>query len=406
MLHGAAMAARHDVVIIGAGPGGAAAAARLHQRGVRDVVVLERYDLPRDKPCGGGLTGHTDEALAAVGLALRVPHVASHDAVVRFGGFERTVRLGRPVNIIRRTEFDADLVAQVRERGVEVREGVSAEAIAVDHDGVTVRTNRGDLRARVVIGADGVASVVRAHLLGNAKPLPHRLFMHELACPPARRGDTRMVYDFTLMPRGVRGYLWVFPVSGDRVNVGIMHYPADRRGGPALLADLRHGLAPHGVELPARGSRGWPVWGYQPDAPVAGPRLLTVGDAAGIDALTGEGIAVAMEHAAIAGDAAAHALASGDVSFAGYRRALRRAVVGRELNLDRILAGLLYPRGPRWREWMSLVLYDPDMLEMYAARVSGSEVLADQKLRIARAGLRHATRRWGRLRALRAAEQA
>jgi flavin-dependent dehydrogenase len=188
---------------------------------------------------------------------------------------------------------------------------------------------------------------------------------------------------------GLRGYLWIFPVTGDRANVGLMHYPSSRKGGPELLRVLRDGLAAHGLELPARGARGWPVWGYDPGAPVSAPRLLTVGDAAGIDGLTGEGIAVAMEQAVVAGDTCARALATGDVGFRGYRRALRRATVGRELALDRWLARLLYQRGPGWQRWMSLVLFDPDVLEMYAARVSGSEILADQKLRLWSALVRH-----------------
>lgn len=379
----------HDAIVVGAGPAGTATAARLHQQGVRDVLVLERYAFPRDKPCGGGLTGHTDEALAALDLKLTVPFVPSAQARVKFGSFERTVTMGRPVNVIRRVEFDASLVDQVRARGVEIREDVAVEQLAVGDDAVTLRLGGGaELRARVVIGADGAASVVRKHLTGNAKALPHRLFMQEM---PARLPDTAMLYDFTPMPAGgLRGYLWIFPVTGDRANVGLMHYPSSRKGGPELLRVLRDGLAAHGLELPARGARGWPVWGYDPGAPVSAPRLLTVGDAAGIDGLTGEGIAVAMEQAAVAGDHAARALRTGDVGFRGYRRALRRATVGRELALDRWLARLLYQRGPGWQRWMSLVLFDPDVLEMYAARVSGSEILADQKLRLWRALAKHA----------------
>src|SRR5262249_41526012 len=85
---------------------------------------------------------------------------------------------------------------------------------------------------------------------------------------------------------------------------------------------------------------------------------------------------------------AARALAGGDFAFRGYRRALRRAVVGRELALDRWLARLLYDSS-RWRSWLSLVLYDPEVLAMYAARVDGTSVLADQKLRLWRALVRH-----------------
>lgn len=212
-----------------------------------------------------------------------------------------------------------------------------------------------------------------------------------------------MLYDFTPMAAGLRGYLWVFPVPGGRVNVGLMHYPtrdpAGRRGGRQLVELLEQGLARHGLTLTARGARGWPVWGYQPARPVAAPRILTVGDAAGIDGLTGEGIAVAMEQAAIAADAADRALATERFDFAGYRRALRRAVIGRELALDRHLARLLYDTR-RWRDWLALVLEDPDVIELYARRVDGTEILADQKGRLMKALARHWLSRAHRRRAL------
>jgi len=393
-----------DVLVIGAGPAGAAVAARLVQHGIRDLLVIDRYGFPREKPCGGGLTGHADEALAALDLVLDVPRTPAPEARVRFGGFTRTVRMGRPVNVIRREEFDASLVAQVRRKGVEVIEGEGAEEIAVEADRVVVTTSRGRaITAKVVVGADGAASIVRRHLTGNAKALPHRLFKAELTVPAGTWPSDVMLYDFTPMLRGVRGYLWVFPVPGDRVNVGIMHYPAFRVGGPALVDCLATGLSEIGVELPPRSAHGWPVWGYAPGTPVSAPRLLTLGDAAGIDGLTGEGIAVAMEQAQITGDTIARGLATADLRFAGYRRDLRRAVVGRELALDRWLARLLYQGGDGWRRWMSLVLFDPDVLEMYAARVSGSEVLADQKARLYGALARHLVRAPSRNRQLRAA---
>ena len=132
--------------------------------------------------------------------------------------------------------------------------------------------------------------------------------------------------------------------------------------------------------------------------------MLTVGDAAGIDGLTGEGIAVAMEHAIIAGDWIDRGLGDRQLGFRGYRRALRRAVVGRELALDRHLARMLYD-SRRWRDWLALVLYDPDVIEMYARRVDGTEVLADQKARLMRALMRHVGKRRTRRHQL-AAEEA
>jgi hypothetical protein len=78
---------------------------------------------------------------------------------------------------------------------------------------------------------------------------------------------------------------------------------------------------------------------------------------------------------------------------------LRRATVGRELALDRWLARLLYG-GRFWRDWLSLVLLDEEVLEMYARRVDGTEVLADQKARLYKALSRHLVQRGRRKRRL------
>jgi flavin-dependent dehydrogenase len=341
--------------------------------------------------------------MAAAGLDLTVPCISSPRAKVRFGGYLREVTLPRPVKVVRREEFDASLVDQARRAGVDVSEGEGIERFAVDDGGVTIETSRRKVRAKILVGADGAGSLVRKQLRPR-DPVPIRLFRGEIDAPPSWRGRDEMVYDFTPMIDGMRGYLWVFPVPGDRLNVGVMHYPASKINGASLTRMLASGLAAHGIALDggADAVRGWPAWGYTPSAPVAGPHLLTIGDAAGIDALTGEGIAVAMEQAVVAADQIARALEAGDFSFSRYRAALRRATVGRELNLDRWLARLLYG-GSRWRDWLSLVLFDPDVLELYAARVAGGLILADQKLRLFGALFRHLLRWPSRRRLLREA---
>ena len=397
-----------DVLIAGAGPGGVAAAMALRQRAPGLVVrVIDRATFPRDKPCGGGLTGHAAEAMAALGLELDVPVVDAPRGIVRYGDHERAVLLPRPVRVIRRDVFDASLVAQARDAGIDVHEGVALKAIAPDADGVTATTSAGELRARIVIGADGAASVVRKHLgrggssaLRQAQdrrgakppvrtPVPLRLFRAFVPEPAGwAHGDT-MIYDFSLLARGLRGYLWLFPAPGGALNVGVMHAPSASSPltGAQIEGLLHHGLRRFGVTVPASASRGWPAWSYAPGAPVAGPRVLALGDAAGIDGLTGEGIAVAMEHALVAADAVVTGLDRGDLSFSSYRRALRRATVGRELALDGRLASLLYGRA--WSFWLPLMLFDPDVLELYAARVAGGLVLADQKARLFGALARH-----------------
>ena len=390
---------------MGAGPAGVAVAVRLAQQGRADkVLVLERYSFPRDKPCGGALTGHMGPAMKTLGLKLRVPHVPCYDAVVRFGSLESSVRMGKSVDVIRRAEFDEDMVKQARELGVQIVESEGLVRYEHTSGGVIVHTSKGRaLHARVLVGADGAASRVRKQILGHKKAIPHRLFMCEIDLPrPAHLRHT-MTYDFTLMSRGLRGYLWVFPAPGNRVNVGLMHYPAPDNilGGSALTELLREGLKDHDIELPERGVRGWPVWGYHPKASISQAHVLTIGDAAGIDGLTGEGIAVALEQAVVAGDVIDEALRSERFEFLDYRKRMRRAVVGRELALDRWLAIMLYSKKKWWPEWLALILLDHEILSLYAGRVDGTKILANHKWSLGWAYCKHFFKRGRRLKELR-----
>ncbi len=402
----------YEVAIAGAGPAGVSCAVALVRKepSLRGrVAIYDRASFPRSKPCGGGLTGHADEAMRALGLELTVDSIPSPRARVSFGSLEREVTLARPVRVVRREEFDASLVKQARDFGVVVLEQTPVEGFSVDEKGVEIGAGGKSVRARVLVGADGAGSAVRKHILderrrGRAdgpRAMPIRLFRAEL---PGRGRWTSdmMLYDFTAMRDGLRGYVWIFPVPGDRLNVGLMHYPgAVERSGAELTGMLEQHLKRFGVTLDSA-ARGWPAWGYSPSQRVAAERLILCGDSAGIDALTGEGIAVGMEQGLVAGEAVWCALASGDFSFRNYRHSLRRATVGRELAIDRWLARLLYG-GQGWKRWLPLVLCDSRMLDLYAARVCGSLVLADHKRGLVAALMRHLAHARSRNRALDAA---
>lgn len=385
-----------DVVVAGAGPAGIATAVALARKRPQLVaggrlLCLDRARFPREKPCGGGLTGHAHAALDALGLAVRVPSVPCRSGEIVYGRARQTVALERPVDIIRRAELDADLVLQARALGIDVVEGESVTQHRIDRarGRVVVTTSGGRrLEARVLVAADGAGSRIRQSLVDgdpHAPARPLRLFKHEVTL--THPAPARMIYDFSPMQSGLRGYVWLFPVDGARLNVGVMHYPSRRLGGAELARLLAETLARHGVQLPSA-ARGWPAWPYDPRARIAGPHVLCVGDAAGIDALTGEGIAVGLEHGAIAATEILNALDREDYSLAGYRAAVARATVGRELTLDGRIASRLYARRA-FRYWLPLVLFDARVRALYAARVCGSLVLADRLGALLAAFLRH-----------------
>ena len=396
---------------MGAGPAGVAAAVALATRRPELVrtgrlLCLDKARFPREKPCGGGLTGRAHLALHELGLAVRVPAVSCGTGRIVYGDRDRRVKLERAVDVIRRADFDADLVRQARERGVNVIEGEGVEAHRVDaaRGMVEVRTTAGrTLHTRILVAADGASSRIREALTSGDPASPERpLQLFKAEIPTPRPFPPEMIYDFSPMEEGLRGYVWLFPVSDNRLNVGAMHTPfiqpasrqpasrqtASRRlGGAEIVRILTRTLARHGVDLPA--ARGWPAWPYAAGGRVAASHVLCVGDAAGIDALTGEGIAVGLEEGPLAAAAICQALDSGDLSFARYGQAIRQGVVGRELALDARLARMLYG-GEHYRFWLSLVMFDRGMTELYAARVCGSTVLADRPLKLGAAFARHA----------------
>src|SRR5262249_41623113 len=136
LVTGAPAGDAYDVVVAGAGPAGGSTAIALLGRapGLRGRGV-DRARFPRAPPGGGGPTGHATEAMAALGVAVDVPATPAPRARVTFGDFARDVALPRPVNVVRREEFDAALVAAARAAGAEVREGVGVTGLDADAGG-------------------------------------------------------------------------------------------------------------------------------------------------------------------------------------------------------------------------------------------------------------------------------
>ena len=354
---------RRDVVIVGSGPAGAAAALRLAAVDpvrAAGTVLLEKAHHPRDKTCAGGLIPKALRLLEELGVPLAVPHARVDGAAIAVPGRqlpERQVRVpGSDLcRVVRRRELDAALAWAARDRGVDLREGERVVHLARDGAGVRVETDRRAYWAPVVVGADGGGSVVRRALVGDGHGPIARGVMCDVPVADTRwDGHTarRYDFDFTACASGLRGYRWAFPCVVDgvpHVNVGVYALPPV--DGPRLQAELAAQLAGVG----ARGRHGWkafPIRTWVAGTAVAAPHALLVGDAAGCDALMGEGISFALEYGVLAADAIAAAGRTDDWSFRSYARAVARGPLGRKLRLLAFLARRFY--GPRSRFWFGL----------------------------------------------------
>jgi geranylgeranyl reductase family protein len=273
---------RHDIIVVGAGPAGSTAAYRLAKAGA-SVLLLDRARFPRDKPCGGGVTGRAARLLP-FSIEPVVEHVVSAvDLRLRYG---KTLARGdgQPlVYMTQRKRLDHFLVQRAVEAGVELREDVKVGELEVGEDGVSVE----EFEALALVGADGVNGVTARALGLGGNRVVGVAFEGNLAYAKMDRQayDGRLALELGVVPGG---YGWVFP-KGDHANFGVGGWPDE---GPRLRKHLRRLCEAHGASFEdLEELRGYRLPLREPTATLARGRALLVGDAAGlIDPVSGDGM--------------------------------------------------------------------------------------------------------------------
>ncbi len=334
----------YEVVVVGAGPSGSSVALHLLERSpelAAKTLVIEAAHHPRPKLCGGGLTLLSQHYIYKLGLELDVPFQVVNEMVFRFRGQEFRIRKPNSLLIVRRDEFDAALVGEVKRRGVEVREGVKLERLEMQSDGsgkVVLHTSAGEIRAGAVVGADGAKSVVR-HGIGLEGPSRVSRTIEILTPEDPEKSDEFVrraaVFDFSYVPDGLQGYVWDFPskVKGEpRMNRGACDFRVygDRPVAP-MKEMFRAYLSRKNIKLDEFTLMGNPSRWYDPDAKLSAPKVLLAGDAAGIEPLGGDGISAALGYGEIVAEELAQAKESGDWRFEGYERRLAESEFGKYL---------------------------------------------------------------------------
>lgn len=357
----------YDVAIVGGGPAGSSTALHLVRReGIRParVVVLDKARFPRDKPCAGAVSQLGLDVLSAVGVAVTVPSAVMKGVRVLLGDVAgETVE---PMGVVvRRTEFDAELLETARRDGVHVRDGEGLRAIRRADGrraGFTLETSLGqEVRARFVAAADGAGSTTRK-LLGVREPDRKG---HLYVLDTERRGtdvgiDRGLVdFDLSILADGLEGYYWDFPTMLDghlQVSRGIYHANLSRPDAPSgesVKDVLGRALARRGIDIAKVRLRPFSTRPFVPRSTGWVKGVVLVGEAYGIDQTTGEGIAQAIEMGRVAAAHLAGALASGNPRFEAYEREVRTSTTGRHLLQSAWMARRVYaPLGQPARRFL------------------------------------------------------
>jgi geranylgeranyl reductase family protein len=286
----------YDAIIVGAGPAGASAAYWLGEAGKR-VLVLEKEQLPRYKPCGGGVPKVVFDSFPFDFS----PVVEREVTRVRFrfrDGREVAADLpDRPAAMVMRDRFDHHILQHAR---ADVRDGCRVTEVRQDEAGVEVITRSGEtFSARYLVGADGAYSrVAKSVGLRQEKRMGATI---EAEVSPS--DDLLAEYAETaLFLLGAQhwGYLWIFP-KAEHLSVGVGTFVEHAS---QMKETLRQEMARLGIQVDGAPQRGHLLPVYLQHELLHQGRVLLAGDAAGlVDPLLGEGIRHAVESGKLATEA-------------------------------------------------------------------------------------------------------
>ncbi|MEO0752508.1 MAG: geranylgeranyl reductase family protein [Pseudomonadota bacterium] len=383
-----------DIVVIGAGPAGSAAAvSALSSRA--SVAIIDKASFPRDKLCGGLITGRCARLIKDV-FAREIDHEL-FDTRGTFEFFMGSTCLAKmrdvpPAHLTMRWDFDNQLFQQALTQGAHDYSGHRIKSLNLEKSNVVLECGT-SLRFGCLIGADGVRSRVAEALFGQSyepSQIGFALEIEDSSQPSDPDAPIRVDFGAAAW-----GYGWSFPKRhGTTIGVGGLH-PEN----PDLKAKLAQYADHLGRNTKAKVKGHFLPFGGFRNRP-GRDNVLLVGDAAGfVDPITGEGIGYAIQSGGLAGRAAAEAVAAGkpEKAFARYQPATRRIRIS--LWCARALRPVMFM--PRLQTFFKSAFKSSrtlktDYMRLLAGEVEYPQLMLRASLRLPFAAMRFALRKSAR----------
>lgn len=314
----------YDIAIIGAGPAGSSAALNLIGSGLK-IAVLDAATFPRNKVCGDGLSGSVlqtlrkfpdniaedflnfEPKLKSTGIRFVSPSLCVLDLPLSISPDEEIIN---PGFTCKRIDFDNFLFQHLkRHDSIDIFENFKVEKILREDDRINIISNKKQISASILVGADGANSITAKHLTNNKADKKH----HSLCVMSYYKNVSGLhpqnYIELHFLKEIIPGYFWIFPMKDNVFNVGLGTLSSDVVRKKINLKSLFNNLiSDHPIisqrfysteKLTDLVGKGIPLGSQKRE--ISGDRFILCGDAAGlVNPLTSEGISYAMRSGLIA----------------------------------------------------------------------------------------------------------
>ena len=351
----------YDVIIVGGGPSGSSTAMFLKKNGIKNILLIDKAKFPRDKICGDAFSGKSVGIAKELGIIQdfeKVPHETVYGVLfsnpkgtqieIPFPGADKKDNKAKPGFVVKRINGDNVIFQNAKKQVDTLEEFTVTDLITENNFVVGVKGKKigsqeeVQLKAKVVVGADGTSSVVAQKLGIGTSPAEHQV----IATRAYYQGVTGMTGNIELhfVDEIMPGYFWIFPLDNGMANVGLGLLTNEKQKRKIDLKKSQEEIITNNplfkerfknAKLDEQGIKIWtlPLGSYHRKN--HGNGWILVGDAASlIDPFSGEGVGNAMTSGKFAGKHIAQAFKTNDFSekmFDAYDKELWETI-GPELN--------------------------------------------------------------------------